>query len=395
MPKYVKVQGTWKPADESADCGKIKVNGVWRAVSHSYVKVGLLWKSICSPVVTTTTIPVTTVTTTLPVTTTTPTTTTPTTTTTSTTTTTTSATTVTTGVPFSNLTAPVMSASGTTITVTGGTWNKEVYQFQWSIYENGTFIGSHSSTPAFTGGTDSTYSFTGVTGRTYYANVQATPADNILGGSSGINSNTINLGGTTSTTTSTTATTTSTTTATTTATTSAPIGQVDVSGLNGFATSATTIGVTWNAFFQQSYILSDSTGYNSGIVNGSSGVANIPGKACNTNYNITIYLTAYSAQNGQGNSDSTAVTINTTTDACPVTTTETTTTTTTSGGGGTTTTTAVTTTTQVTTSTATQTCTNYDVFGTICTGFYAGLCGGEGTCQLDGGNQCLVFTLCL
>lgn len=394
MPQYVKVQGTWKPVDESADCGKIKINGVWRAVSHSYVKVGALWRAICSPVVTT--VP-TTITTTIPVTTTTTTGTgtTSTTSTTSTTTTTTSATTVTTGVPFANLTAPVMSASGTTITVTGGTWNKEVYQFEWSIYENGTFIGSSSSTPSFGGGTNSTYSFTGVLGRTYYANVQATPADNILGGSSGISSNTINLGGTTSTTTSTTATTTSTTTATTTATTSAPIGQVDVSGLNAFATSATTIGVTWNAYFQQSYIVSDSTGYSSGIVNGSSGVTNIPGKACNTNYNITVYLTAYSGQNGQGNTDSTAVTINTTTDPCPVTTTETITTTTTDGGGGTTVTTAVTTSTQVTTSTETQTCTVTDVYGTICTGFYAGLCGGEGTCILDGGNQCLVFSLCL
>lgn len=394
MPQYVKVQGTWKPIDESADCGKIKVNGVWRAVSNSYVKVGLLWKSICSPVVTT--VP-TTITTTVPTTTTVPVTTTTTgtgtTSTTSTTTTTTSATTVTTGVPFFNLTAPVMSASGTTITVTGGTWNKEVYKYEWSIYENGTFIGSYPSVIPLGG--SSSYSFTGVNGRTYYANVQVTPADDILGGSSGISSNTINLGGTTSTTTSTTATTTSTTTATTTATTSAPIGQVDVNGLNGFATSATTIGVTWNAFFQQSYILSDSTGYNSGIVNGSSGVANIPGKSCGTNYNITIYLTAYSGQNGQGNTDSTAVSINTTTDACPVTTTQTTTTTTTQGGGGTTTTTQATTTTQVTTSTTTATCTNYDVYGTICTGFYAGLCGGEGTCQLDGGNQCLVFTLCL
>lgn len=389
MPQYVKVQGTWKPVDESADCGKIKINGVWRAVSHSYVKVGLLWKAICSPVVTT--VP-TTITTTIPVTTTT-TTGTGTTSTTSTTTTTTSATTVTTGVAFANLTAPVMSASGTTITVTGGTWNKEVFKFEWSIYENGTFIGSQTYSPGF--GEPSSYSFTGVNGRTYYANVQATPADDILGGSSGISSNTINLGGTTSTTTTTTATTTSTTTATTTATTSAPLGQVDVSGLNAFATSATTIGVTWNAYFQQSYIVSDSTGYSSGIVNGSSGVTNIPGKSCNTNYNITVYLTAYSGQNGQGNTDSTAVSINTTTDACPVTTTETTTTTTTQGGGGTTTTTAVTTSTQVTTSTATQTCTNYDVYGTICTGFYAGLCGGEGTCQLDGGNQCLVFTLCL
>jgi hypothetical protein len=287
-----------------------------------------------------------------------------------------------------------MSASGTTITVTGGTWNKEVYQFQWSIYENGTFIGSYSSTPTFGGGTPSSQSFTGVNGRTYYASVQATPADDILGGSSGINSNTITLGAATTTTTSTTATTTSTTTATTTATTSAPLGQVDVSGLNGFATSATTIGVTWTAFFQQSYIISDSTGYNSGIVNGSSGVTNIPGKLCNTNYNITIFLTAYSAQNGQGNSDSTAVTINTRTDPCPVTTTQTTTTTTTSSAG-TTTTTQATTTTQVTTSTATQTCTNFDVFGTLCTGFFAGLCGGEGTCQLDGGNQCLVFTICI
>ena len=65
MPKYVKVQGTWKAVDESVDCGKVKVNGVWRAVSNSYVKVGLVWKSICSPgttTVTTTTPPVTTTT---------------------------------------------------------------------------------------------------------------------------------------------------------------------------------------------------------------------------------------------------------------------------------------------------------------------------------------------
>jgi hypothetical protein len=276
-----------------------------------------------------------------------------------------------------------MSASGTTITVTGGTWNKEVYQFQWSIYENGTFIGSYSSTPTFGGGTPSSQSFTGVNGRTYYAIVQATPADNILGGSSGIESNTINLGGTTSTTTTTTATTTSTTTATTTATTSAPTGQVDVSGLNGFATSTSTIGVTWTAFFQQSYILSDSTGYNSGIVNSSGGITNIPGKSCGTDYNITIFLTAYSGQNGQGNTDSTAVSISTRTDPCPVTTTQTTTTTTTQGGGGTTTTTQATTTTQVTTSTATQTCTPTDFPGVICTGFYAGFCGGEGACSID------------
>lgn len=70
MPKYVKVQGTWKPVDESADCGKVKINGVWRSVSNSYVKVNNIWRSVCAPVVTTvpttvtTTIPVTTATTT-------------------------------------------------------------------------------------------------------------------------------------------------------------------------------------------------------------------------------------------------------------------------------------------------------------------------------------------
>lgn len=65
MPKYVKVQGTWRAVDESADCGKVKVNGVWRTVTNSYVKVGLLWKDICSPATTTvtTTVPVTTATT--------------------------------------------------------------------------------------------------------------------------------------------------------------------------------------------------------------------------------------------------------------------------------------------------------------------------------------------
>ena len=68
MPKYVKVQGTWKAVDESADCGKIKVNGVWRTVSNSYVKVANVWKAVCAPAPVTTT---TTTTTTTPVTTTT------------------------------------------------------------------------------------------------------------------------------------------------------------------------------------------------------------------------------------------------------------------------------------------------------------------------------------
>jgi len=77
MPKYVKVQGTWKAVDESADCGKVKVNGVWRTVSNSYVKVANVWKAVCAPApastTTTTTTPVTTTTTTttVPVTTTT------------------------------------------------------------------------------------------------------------------------------------------------------------------------------------------------------------------------------------------------------------------------------------------------------------------------------------
>jgi len=49
MAQYVKVGGTWRTVDESADCGSVKVGGTWRAVTNTYVKIGGTWQSVCVP----------------------------------------------------------------------------------------------------------------------------------------------------------------------------------------------------------------------------------------------------------------------------------------------------------------------------------------------------------
>jgi hypothetical protein len=143
MPKYVKVQGTWKAVDESADCGKIKVNGVWRTVSNSYVKVANVWKAVCAPAPVTTT---TTTTTTTPVTTTT---TTPVTT---TTTPVTTATTTTTAQAYPNISSATAYGAGA-----GQVWTSDAAYITWSGSGWGSYTviasnGSSSNSPSSAGG---------------------------------------------------------------------------------------------------------------------------------------------------------------------------------------------------------------------------------------------------
>jgi len=132
MPKYVKVQGTWKAVDESADCGKVKVNGVWRTVSNSYVKVANVWKAVCAPA------PVsTTTTTTTPVTTTTTTTTVP-----VTTTTTVPVTTTTTAQAYPNISSAIAYGAGA-----GQAWTSNAAYITWggSGWGSYTVIASNGS----------------------------------------------------------------------------------------------------------------------------------------------------------------------------------------------------------------------------------------------------------
>ena len=127
MPQYVKVGGTWRQVDETANCGYIKVGGTWRTVTDSYVKVAGTWRNVCAPVVTTTT---TTTTTAAP-------------------TTTTTTTTTTTAAPVATISNLAYTATGsTTGTLSWSGSNISAYLFTGSAtnypspYNYGTYTGS-------------------------------------------------------------------------------------------------------------------------------------------------------------------------------------------------------------------------------------------------------------
>ena len=52
MSIHVKVGGNWQEiaANQATECGNVKVNGTWRTVTGTYVKVGTDWKTVCEPV---------------------------------------------------------------------------------------------------------------------------------------------------------------------------------------------------------------------------------------------------------------------------------------------------------------------------------------------------------
>ena len=187
MPQYVKVGGTWRQVDETANCGYIKVGGTWRTVTDSYVKVAGTWRNVCAPVVTTTT-------------------------TTTTTTTAAPTTTTTTAAPVATISNLAYTATGsTTGTLSWSGSNISAYLFTGSAtnypspYNYGTYTGSWPGNLVNM-----------VNGQSYTVTITVSP---------GSNSQTITFthtAPTTATTTTATTTTAATTTAATTTTTAAP-----------------------------------------------------------------------------------------------------------------------------------------------------------------------------
>jgi hypothetical protein len=52
MSIHVKVGGYWEEiaADQYNECGSVKVNGTWRTITGTYVKVGTSWRTVCEPI---------------------------------------------------------------------------------------------------------------------------------------------------------------------------------------------------------------------------------------------------------------------------------------------------------------------------------------------------------
>jgi len=149
--------------------------------------------------------------------------------------------------------------------------------------------------------------------------------------------------------------------------------------------------VQWSSTFQNSYRVTDSTGYDSGVIFGATTFHAI-GKVCGTTYtNLTATVTVWSSTNGTGSSAQGSKTETLTMDACASTTV-------------TTTSTSVTSTLPVTTATSTSSAPSgpcppgqEPVYGTQCAGLYAELfCGPVGTCNFgfdNGGASCFIFCL--
>lgn len=272
MPKYVKVQGTWKAVDESADCGKVKVNGVWRTVSTSYVKVANVWKAVCAPVpvstTTTTTTPVTTTTTTVPVTT--------------TTTTTVPVTTTTTVQAYPNISSVTAYGAGA-----GQVWTQTQAYITWSGSGWGSYTviasnGSSSNSPSSAGGPPVLLS--GFSANTAYSVTVTLFANANYSGQTASATGYFSTAA---------ATTSSTTTTTTTAIANCGI-MPSVIGLTESAASDAIVarGI---AYEFTEYTTVGATAQNNGYVQSQSPGAGTYVGSCNFSYNATLVLYSYTA----------------------------------------------------------------------------------------------------
>jgi hypothetical protein len=147
--------------------------------------------------------------------------------------------------------------------------------------------------------------------------------------------------------------------------------------------------VMWNSSFQNSYRVTDSTGYDSGVLYGATTFHAI-GKACGITYtNLTATVTVWSSTNGTGTSAQGSKTETLTMDPCV-----------------TTTSTSVTSTLPITTATSTSSSPSgpcpvgqTPIYGSVCTGFFSNDpiigCGGEGACTFgfDYPVSCFIFCL--
>jgi hypothetical protein len=287
MPKYVKVQGTWKAVDESADCGKVKVNGVWRTVSNSYVKVANVWKAVCAPA------PVTTTTTT-----TTPVTTTTTTTTPVTTTTTVPVTTTTTTVQaYPNISSAIAYGAGA-----GQAWTSNAAYITWGGSGWGSYTviasnGSSSNSATSQGGPP--VLLTGFAPNTTYSVTVTLFANSAYSGQSASASTSF-----------TTAAATTTSTTTTTTTTIANCGIMpSVIGLTESAASDAIVarGI---AYEFTEYTTVGATAQNNGFVQSQSPGAGTYVGSCNFSYNATLVLYSYTAPTTTTTTTTTSTAVN-------------------------------------------------------------------------------------
>jgi|LauGreDrversion4_2_1035121.scaffolds.fasta_scaffold02096_9 beta-lactam-binding protein with PASTA domain len=256
MPKYVKVQGTWKAVDESADCGKVKVNGVWRTVSNSYVKVAGVWKAVCSPVVTTATT-TTTTTVTVPI------------------------TTATTAQAYPNIGTVIAYGAGA-----GQAWTSNAAYITWGGSGWGSYTviasnGSSSNSPSSAGGPP--VLLTGFSASTSYSVTVTLYANANYSGQSASSSTTFTTG----------AATTATTTTTTTAIPNCGI-MPDVVGLTESEASnaITARGIAYEFTY---YTSVGATAQNTGRVQSQDPAANTNVGSCNYGYNAAITLYQYTA----------------------------------------------------------------------------------------------------
>ena len=285
MPKYVKVQGTWKAVDESADCGKVKVNGVWRTVSNSYVKVANVWKAVCVPVPVTTT-----TTTTTPVTTTTTTTTVP-----VTTTTTTVPVTTTTVQAYPNISSVTAYGAGA-----GQVWTQTQAYITWSGSGWGSYTviasnGSSSNSPSSAGGPPVLLS--GFLANTAYS-VTVTLFANA------------NYSGQTASATGYFATAAATTSSTTTTTTTAIANCGIMPSVIGLTESAASDAIVARgiAYEFTEYTTVGATAQNNGYVQSQSPGAGTYVGSCNFSYNATLVLYSYTAPTTATTSSTTTTT---------------------------------------------------------------------------------------
>lgn len=201
------------------------------------------------------------------------------------------------------------------------------------------------------------------------------------------------------TTSSTTSTTTSTTTTTTTTTTPSISGLSLLKCANSIC-CCDRIDVSWNSQYQNSYRVTDSTGFNSGVIYGATTFYAI-GKTCGQTYsNLSVTVTIWSTGDGTGTSASTSGSGTFTMEACPATTTSTSVTSTLPVTS--TTTTSSTAATTATTSSSSGPCPagQTPVYGSVCSGFYASDpiigCGGPGACTFGSEYpvSCFIFCCC-